>query len=613
MVSFIFQFVFNLYSNDEKKKDVEVYKTKKSQFGEIIEVVGHVPLLKTVQTVSITNKADIELIGAENLKEVLGLSTGLFTLSTGQSGQVSSTFIRGSKPTQVLYIIDGIKIRDHVNIGGLNLSVLSPSIMEKIEIVRGPLSNIYGSDAQGGVVSINTSTEKNMIFSGSYGSHNSYSGDISLFKNLGPLDLFLSVNSRRNSNNIVNDIFNNSGVSAKVTYKKNNLSLGLRYFGNFTDSGVPLTWDLQESLDTKYKKNYNIIAFPLSLRLSDKSILNVTGSFVKSDYSFSDPDASFNFHSKLSSNSYSIESILNTKINKYFSLKSGFEYSKYDATNENDSYFLIDKHESNNFAAFMHGSIDFNNFLLYVSMRLDKYKDIDSNFSPQIGFSYLINNKLKLRASYSNSFKAPLITHQVNPWGESNFKLKPEKANTYELGINYYSGIFTFGVTYFDTSYTDMIDWVTIDWATFNGQYQNISSVDIKGYEFTTIISPTTQLSIRGSYTYLNTEDLNTGEPLLRRPKHTFSGLISYKHRLFSTSLQLVYVGLRTDSDPLSWPPITDSPSFNSFNYNIIVPISSDISVTGRITNVLNAEYSEIFGYRSPKRRVEIGFKFKVR
>ena len=611
MVSIMFLSVFDLYS-DKKKKKEEVFKTRDSQFGEVIEVVGSVPLLKTVQSVTVTNRIDIDQIAADSMKELMGLTPGLFTLSTGQFGQVSSTFIRGSKSTQVLYIIDGVKIRDHVSIGGLNLSVIAPSIMDKVEIVRGPLSSIYGSDAQGGVVNIKTINEKKLLFSGSYGSHNSYSGNVSLFKSLGNILLSLSVNSRKNSNNINNDVFKNSGVSAKVAYKKNNLSLGLRYFGNFTDSGVPFTWDFKPASGTNYKQNYSIIALPVTLKLSDRTILKLTGSIVKSDYNFNDPDAFFNFNSKLNSHSYNLETNIKTKIGRYFTLKTGIEYSGFSAVNETDSILLIDDHKSNNFAASVYGDIDLNNFLFFASLRFDKYKDIDSNISPQIGFSYLLDKKFKIRASYSNSFKAPLITHQVNPWGMENFSLKPEKADSYEIGLNYYSGAISLGITYFNSSYTDMIDWVTVDMTTWAGQYQNISSVDIKGYELSTILTPFSDLSIRCAYTYLDTEDLTTGAPLLRRPKHTFSGLVTYKNKLFTTSLQLIFVGSRSDSDPLSWPPLTNSPSFNSFNFNIIVPVHEDLSIFGKLTNALNTEYEEIFGYQSPKRRFEIGFRFKV-
>ncbi len=609
VTTLMFQSVFGLLA--EEKKD-DVLKSKDGILYEVIEVVGYIPLLKTVQSISLIDKSDISSILAESLKEVVGLTPGLFTLSNGGFGQVSSTFIRGSKTTQTLYIVDGIRIRDFVNIGGINLSVVSPTNIDKIEIVRGPLSSIYGSDAQGGVISINTTTNKKLSFSGAFGSHNSYIGDISLFKSMGDLEFSLSLNSRRRSENIANDVFKNSGVSAKITYKRDNLNIGLRYFGNFTNSGVPFSWNLKPSPNTNYKQNYNILALPVNITLSDNSSLKMTGSFVKSDYSFFNPDASFNFYSKLISNSYTLESVFSSKINKFLSIKTGIEYSNFVATNETDSKFLIDNKKSNNFAAFLHGDINLDNLFMFLSVRLDKYKDIDSNFSPQVGFSYVINNMIKLRASYSNSFKAPLITQQVNPWGIPNNKLKPEKANSYEVGLDYYSKFASLGVTYFNTSYKDMINWVTVDMTTWAGQYQNIDEVEIKGYEVIASVTPTTQLSIRGSYTNLDTLDLKTKKPLLRRPKHTFSGLITYKNELFTTSLQLIYVGKRADSDPLSWPPLSESPAFNTFNFNVIVPVTETLSISGKVTNALNTEYSEIFGYRSPNRRFELGFRFKV-
>ena len=157
-----------------------------------------------------------------------------------------------------------------------------------------------------------------------------------------------------------------------------------------------------------------------------------------------------------------------------------------------------------------------------------------------------------------------------------------------------------------------MIDWVTVDFTTYAGQYQNKASVKIKGYELMAIFTPSSQFSIQASYTNLDTEDLTTGDELKRRPRHSFSGLISYSHKLFTTSIQMVYVGKRIESFPRAWADGLNSPSFNTFNFNIMVPVSGDLSLTGKLSNALNTEYAEIYGYQSPKRRFELGFKFKV-
>ncbi len=609
----LFILVFSSLFAEEKKEKKDAFKTADSQFGEVIEVVGSIPLLKTIQTVSLADRSYFNAIDATNLKEAIALTPGLFTLSTGQSGQVSSTFIRGSKSTQILYIIDGIKIRDFVNIGGMNLSVISPSMMNRVEIVRGPLSNIYGSDAQGGVININTDSKKGIFFSGAYGSHGSYTGDFSFAKTIGDgLDLSFNVNTRRNSNDIPNDVFRNSGISAKLAYAKEKLRIGLNYFGNLTDSGVPYTWDLKSSLDTEYKQNYHVLAVPVRIDLSDKSKLKLIASYTRSNYKFEDPDAFFNFQSRLVSNTMSFESEFSTRLNRYINLRSGIEYAGFNATNETDDNLLIDDHSANSFSAYLHGDISYKNLMIFLSARYDKYKDVDSHISPQVGFSYLIAERLKIRGSYSNSFKTPMITHQINPWGIENFSLKPELADSFEVGVDYYSKYITLGITYFNTAYKDMIDWVTVDMTTFAGQYQNISNVDIKGTEFLLTVRPSDAVTLQATYTYLDSKDKSSGDALLRRPKHSFTGLIIYRHRFFRTSLQMVHVGERSDSDPLSWPPLTTSPSFNHFNFNIYVPITEGLAVTGKISNLFDTEYSEIFGYPSPKRRFELGFRYQI-
>ncbi len=216
-----------------------------TEITEIIEVIGNISQTRSVQSVSIISKEQIERLRAVNLKSAISSVPSILTLSSGKFGQTASTYIRGSNTTQVLYIVDGIKIRDISNIGGVSLATISPFLVNKIEIVRGPLSNIYGSDAMGGVISINTGLEDGLKFESSLGSFGSYQGNMSWSKKSG--DIYLSLGSANQfyTDNVLNDDFKNNGIKAGIEYRRSiNFSAGIKLYANITDAGIPVNFQV---------------------------------------------------------------------------------------------------------------------------------------------------------------------------------------------------------------------------------------------------------------------------------------------------------------------------------------------------------------------------------
>lgn len=600
------------FASNTAEADGDSKKETGSMFTEEVEVVGNVPVVKTIQSVSIFKKEEFAKFNFESLKSVLKLTPGLLTLSTGQFGQSSSTYIRGSKTTQVLYVVDGIKLRDGGNIGGVSLAVLSPNLLEKVEVVRGPLSSIYGSDAMGGVISMSTSSREGARFLASLGSHGSYTGGFSgvtALKN--GITLGVSVNNQRFSDNVENDVFKNTGLTAKAGYKGKNLEIGLRYFGSFTDSGIPFNYGAATP-ERGYKQDYSILALPLVYRFNDNHSVDVKLAYTNSKYTFNDPQDTWSPYYKNTFDNYEVEAVYAGRVMDKLDVRAGFDYADQTIMAEDSFWTILDDKKMNYFSTFASAGLGLGKLQVSASLRYDKYKDVDANISPQVGFSYLIDNKLKLRAAYSHSFLAPMVSQLVNPWGSSNFGLKPEKGKSFEVGLEYYSSKATFSAAYFNTRYKDMIDWVTVDWNTYEGQYQNFNDVDTYGVELAATLQPVDAFTLAGAYTYLYTEDKATGEPLLRKPKHTFSGYAAYVHKRFTLSVSMVYVGKRPDYDYSIWPSDVENPSFNSYDFSLMVPVLKGLTVFGRMTNAFDREYQEFVGYPAPGRRFEVGLKYKI-
>jgi outer membrane cobalamin receptor len=100
---------------------------------------------------------------------------------------------------------------------------------------------------------------------------------------------------------------------------------------------------------------------------------------------------------------------------------------------------------------------------------------------------------------------------------------------------------------------------------------------------------------------------------LVRKPKHTFSGYFSYAHKRFTLSVNMIYVGKRADLDFASWPMDVENPSFNTYDFSLVVPVVKSLSIFGKMTNAFDKEYQEFFAYPAPGRRFEVGLKYKVK
>ncbi len=589
----------------EKKEEAPLIK-------EFVEVVGHIPVANTIQSVSVLKMEEMETFQFENMKSVLNLIPGLLTLSNGSFGQTSSTYIRGSKSAQVLYIVDGIKLRDGGSLNGVDLSVLSPTMIDKVEVVRGPLSSIYGSDAMGGVISLSTQSREGADFSASYGSHDSYMGSLSGLTRLHDFTLGMTVNSQRFSDNTPNDIFKNTGLSAKVDYNKNKLDAGLRFFGNFTDSGIPFNDLGVAAPDRNYKQTYLIFALPFTYHFNEDTKLNVKLSFTRSKYEFKDTTDFWNPYFVSRFNNYETDVTYSTRLFNRLHLDAGVDYADQSIGSENSLGLILDNKKTSYLSAFTNTGLNLGATQISASVRYDKYKNVPAHVSPQVGISYLFANGLKLRWAYSFSFMAPQLQQQVNPWGLPNFDLKPEQGKSIEAGVEYYSEKLVLGATIFNTKYEDMIGWVTVDWNTFAGQFKNIKSVDTYGLELSATLHPISALTIGGSYTYLHTEDKLTGEPLQRKPKHTFSGYAAYVHKRFSLSLKMIAVGQRPDRIYGLSSANMVAAAFNTFDFCLMVPVTGGLTVYGKMTNAFDKAYQQMLGYDAPGRRLELGFKYKL-
>ncbi|MBN2400653.1 TonB-dependent receptor [candidate division KSB1 bacterium] len=578
-------------------------RKEKPWLEEKIEVIGRVPLTRALQSVTIFGEKELDYLKSAGLKGVLNQTPGILVLSAGHPGQFAYTFARGAAVNQMLFLVDGCRLFDPSSSLGANFSFLSPQVIQKVEIIRGPLSNLYGSSAMGGVVNLITKKSDGIVFSLAGGSHGTYEGDFNWGHKKAPFSFSLNGHFINYSDGQLNDEMQKQGFSLQSAFEKTDLNLRIQLFGNFINSGIPINLGLPTPKRHYWQQNL-LLAVPFTYRLAEYLDLETKISFHYNKYEFSDPDDTWNSFFANRSLVGAITAKLNALFWEKLKIMAGLDYSLHSIDNQNNGEVLLEDAGANIFSHFLSVNADLNKFLISASIRLDKYNKLKIVASPQLGLSYSPSANFKIRASYAESFRAPTLPELLNPyWGNS--ALVPETGKSIECGVDFFMQSLAMGITYFDSQYLNLIGYSPITW-----KFVNIDEAVASGIEFSIKKDFFKHWQWGLSYTYLRTMDIQYNRDLLRRPRHTFSTELSYQSARFDFFAEMIYVGKRLDYDEILWS-VADNPAFNTFNFVLNFPVSGKFSLFVNISNALNRYFEEVLGYPAPLRRFLVGIKYQ--
>ncbi|MCX6557908.1 MAG: TonB-dependent receptor [Candidatus Aminicenantes bacterium] len=587
-------FPFMLFSGEKKEKpDIE----------EKIEVIGKVPLAKALQSVTVFNEKELAFLQFAGLKAALNQTPGILVLSAGHPGQFAYTFARGAAVNQMLFLVDGCKLFDPSSSLSGNFSFLSPQVIQKIEIIRGPLSNLYGSSAMGGVVNLITKKSNGFGFSLSRGSHDTYEGDFFWGGKKAGFNFSLNGHFLNYSDGVPNDKLQKQGFSFNSGYEKNNLSLGLSLFGNLVASGIPINLGLPTPQRHYWQKNL-LFSAPFLYRFTEHLDLDCKISLHWNQYEFSDPDDTWNPSYGNSSFITALTARFNALLWEKVKLMAGIDYSLQTIDNQSNGEWLLEEAGTSVFSHFLSLSADLGRFLLSGSVRLDKYKNLRTVFSPQMGLSFNLLPNFKIRASYAQSFRAPTLPELLNPyWG--NPALVPETGKSFEFGGDFYLKSLALGISFFDSRYLNLIGYSPLTW-----KFVNINEAISKGMEVSLKQTFFSHWQLGLAYTFLKTRDVQYDRELLRRPRHTLSAQLTYQGRRFDVFAEMIYVGKRLDYNETLWT-VAENPSFNTFNFVFNFHLSSEMAWFLNISNAFNRHFEEVLGYPAPLRRILVGIRYQ--
>jgi vitamin B12 transporter len=581
------------------------------------------PLNEIGSSVTLIPAEEIERNQRRTLPDVLQTVPGLNIVQTGGPGGKTSVFMRGSNSNHTKVIIDGIDANDPSQDGVFDFGQVLTSDIERVEVLRGPQSSLYGSDAIGGVVNIVTKKGEGppqftgRLEGGSFDTFNqsasvrgsvsrfNYSFNVAHFRAddtpVTPLDLLPPGRKR------INDSYENTTVSTKLGADLTD-TFGIDFVGRYTDSTLFFTgedFSVFPSVPAASQSEQNARQLfargEAHLALFDGAFKNRIGvGYTNYRTTIQAPDTGFGLPPENINHGDRIK----------FDWQGNIELGKSSALIlgvEDQEDRLIDSPisaENDNVAGFAELQSEIVPGLFNAaSVRHDDNERFGGKTTWRIAPAYLVPNiGTKLKASYGTGFKAPSLTQLFVSFPAFNFfanpNLRPEESEGYDLGFEQplAGDRVRFGATYFHNDIKNLINAN----ATFTSLV-NVGQATTEGVETFVFFSLTDRFKLRGDYTYTRAVDDTTGLELLRRPKHKASLTATWlpTDRL-SFSATLLYVGSQVDGNrSFSIQRLNTDPYF-VVNLAADYTLNKSVKLFARIDNVFDERYESPTGFQRP-------------
>ena len=571
------------------------------------------PVTDAASSVTVITADQIEAKMPFDLTDIIDLAPGVSEAQYGSRGQLTSVFIRGANPNNTLVLIDGIRVNTPSS-GGFDFGSIPAENIERIEVLRGPQSALYGADAAGGVINIITKRgDGKLRASGTieYGNFNTEREVASVSGNIGKDNLSLEATHLRSGGEFPNDDFHSVGASVRLDHALDAISrlsfIGRIDNGDLGDNGAPvLSPDPLERLSPRdlttsvqYTRDGQGRRDSISMGLLDRTLLDNAPLFNGS-----------------SSNSTIYDQVVS--LNAQTTLRLG----KNEVTTGIDSHDDVTSTQSTSVSSYGPSTASFNHEITTIAafgqdefrsggwdvvpgVRFEDNSQFGDIWSGRLAAGYALDHHARLKASIGSGFRAPTMDDLYYP-GYSNPNLKPEQSVGYDAGFEYdWTANRTVEVTAFQNVFHDLIQ---PNPATYIPE--NVDRATTDGIELGVRQALGPGLTGIVNYGYLHWT--TNGAPLLRRPNFTGSADLLYRHRSVSADLGLVAQGQRVDNNYVTDTTSHDYPGFQRVDLTFGYDVRRDLQVYTRMQNLFNLKYQEIAGYPAPLFNFVVGIKAKT-
>ena len=573
-------------------------------------------LSATLAHTTLISREDIERSQAVDLVTLLDREAGLQRTQTGGTGSTSTVFLRGAPSLQTLILIDGVAQNKQDASGAVSLEHVMLDNVERVEIVRGNVSAIYGSGAIGGVIQIftrsgNRGNSASMALEAGPRATTKLSANAMLTLDQTSIqvgasrfktDGFSTVNTQQlPSANPDNDGYQNTSSHVAVTHlvaKGHQLGLKLsqsqgetafdNYFGAPADQQWSTTTLNQASVFSANQWGAWNSRITLS-QSSDTSVNRDNGTYGSID------------HYKTQSNVLSWVNTLG--VNDAITVMAGMEQQR-QAVDTSSSSLYSDPYSQSRTARALFVGLDglWGDASVQVNARNDAVGDL-SKATAYLGLGYAMSPQFRATLSTSTAFNAPPLGYLFAP-GYGNPLLKPEVAASDEVGLQYALAGHLLRATYFDTRVDDQLTYDTITFA-----FANVKRTKNSGVELT-YRATVGATEWRASVTDQNPVDATTGERLVRRARQMASLGLSHGLGAWQVGANLRWSGERNDaySNPATFSTEkTTLDAYTVIDLNVAYRWSPTVRLTARVDNLGDASYQTVYGYVQQPRSLYAG------
>ena len=580
-----------------------------------------VPIEQVGSSITVVTAKEIEQKQARTVADVLRAVPGLDVVRTGSFGGTTAIFMRGAKSEHTLVLLDGIQMNDPSSTGGgFNFSNLTTDNIERIEILRGPQSTLYGSHAIGGVINIITKrgdgTLKGNLSAegGSLGTAQEragISGGNSLIQyaiSASRLDTNGISAAGERYGNSERDGHQNTAVSGRIGItptKNSEIDLILRYNRSHTevDNGGGAGKDdpnhIMRSEDLFFRSQGWLSL--LNGRWEQKLGVSLTDVSWRDD---NDPDAAHPIdllRSSFRGQTTKLDWQHTLNLHKSTTVVAGVETSEENARSDYYSDGTWGPYTSNwskqyarTNSVYLQDQLSlWDSWFSTAGVRLDNHNRFGTQATYRLTTAYLFKQTdTRLKGSYGTGFKAPSLYQLYSSYGSPD--LKPDKSTGWDAGVE--QGLpfmkTILGATWFRNRYSQMIDFDMNTW-----KYNNVGKAHTDGLELTAALQPYDAVTLKAAYTYLETRDEIADKQLVRRPNHKASLDATYSFMKKGTvNLGVLYVGSRYN-DAANTQKMGD---YTLINLAAAYDVTKSLQLFGRIDNLFDRKYEEVAGYGTP-------------
>lgn len=571
------------------------------------------PKQAAVADVQIIDQATIAASAAQDLPELLRRLAGAVQSSSGGPGQQGSLFLRGANAKHTLLLIDGVRISSATT-GSANWANLPLAAIQRIEILRGPASALYGSDAVGGVVQIFTttpeqnkrpqSTQPSLALSagkGYYSAASQIQGETGPFHyNLGlekKRDRAFSASNEKAPSYVYApdaDAFSQQNWNASIAGK---VGENWRIGASANQSKGRNHWDDgRADLDTQSAlRNQSSRAWAeTELRPGWTSTLSAG----QSKDSNSPSNTSYPPSSIASSQTqWTWQNTIRTDAG---TVLAGLERNT-QKVNSSTAYAQTERHTN---AAFLGWNGESGIHHWQANLRRDKNSQYGAHNTGNLAYSVDIDPAWRLNAALGNSFVAPTFNELYYP-GYANPTLRPERGRSAEFGLQWNTGPHTLKLNTYRNKVRDL---VTLD---SNFIPQNTDSATLSGYELSYSAS-LGKFDLEAKLGLHNPKNDQSGETLVRRPKQEASTTLQYRNGPWTVAADAQHIGKRSDQASINFETQRVTlPAYTLLNTSLGYDWDNNWQIQASLNNLSNKKYETVYGYNQAGRTARITLRYQ--